>query len=136
MKEITLTLYGDPIPKARARTWRDAKGGHHSKTPDSTSHAENNWRDIFLRSGEQPFPPETPLEVTVTAYLARPKSTPKKRVRPITRPDSDNLYKLVTDALEKLAYDLDSRIVDVHIHKQYAVYPDPPRTVVVIREAT
>ena len=135
MKTIRLVLYGDPVPKARARTWRDVKGGHHSKTPDKTSHAENNWRDVFLRSGQQPFPPETPLEITVTAYFARPKSVSKKRVRPFVKPDHDNLLKLVTDALEKLAYDLDSRIVDSHTHKFYADYPDPPRTEVIIQEA-
>ena len=135
MRTVHLTLYGDPVPKARARTWRDKKGSYHSKTPDPTSHAENNWRDLFITSGQSPFPPETPLEVTVTAYIPRPKSAPKKRARPITRPDCDNLFKLVTDALEKLAYDLDSRIVDVHIHKEYATYPDPPRTELVITEA-
>lgn len=135
MRTISLVLYGDPVPKARARTWRDTKGGFHSKTPTPTSHAENNWRDLFLRSGQEPFPPDTPLEITVTVYIPRPKSVSKKRVRPFTRPDCDNLYKLVTDALEKLAYDLDSRIVDAHIHKHYATYPDPPRTEVVITEA-
>ena len=135
MKTVKLVLYGDPVPKARARTWRDLKGGYHSKTPDPTSHAENTWRDLFLHSGEQPFPPETPLEITVTAYFARPKSAPKRRVRPTVAPDYDNIVKLVTDALQKLAFHNDSEVVDAHIHKHYATYPDPPRTEAVITEA-
>ena len=135
MKTVKLVLYGDPVPKARARTWRDLTIRLILEFPCVTSHAENNWRDIFLQNSYAPFPPETPLELTVTCYFSRPKSAPKRRVRPTVAPDYDNIVKLVTDALQKLAFHNDSEVVDAHIHKHYAAYPDPPRTEVVITEA-
>jgi len=135
MKTIKLVLYGEPVPKARARTWRDTKGQFHTTTPDKTRYSEHDWKTAFIASNQQPFPPETPLEITVTAYLSRPKSAPKRRVRPTPKPDYDNIIKLVTDALQKLAFHDDSEIVDAHLHKFYATYPDPPRTEVVITEA-
>ena len=135
MHTVYLILYGDPTPKGRARIFRDKASNIRSKTPDKTASAEQACIAAFIQSGQAAFPPGTPLEITVTAHLARPASAPKKRFRPITRPDADNIYKLVTDALEKLAYDADSRIVDAHIHKHYAIYPDPPRTEITIIEA-
>ena len=38
---------------------------------------------------------------------------------PKVKPDCDNLFKNITDAAEGLAFDTDSRIVSVHIHKRY-----------------
>ena len=135
MKTVKLVLYGEPVAKGRPRAFKDKRGNIRTHTPSGTAHAENEWRDILHRSGEHPFPPETPLEVTVTAYFARPKSAPRKRVRPTVRPDYDNIAKLVTDALQGLAFHDDCEVVDAHIHKLYATYPDPPRTEVVIKEA-
>jgi len=136
MQPIRLTLLGEPLGKARARKGGVTAKGVHFYTPEPTAHAENAWRAIFNTSGCQPFPPKTALEVTITFYLTRPKSLPKKITRPLSRPDKDNLTKLVTDALEGFAYDNDSRIVDSHEHKRFAVYPDQPRTEIVIGEAT
>ena len=38
---------------------------------------------------------------------------------PKVKPDCDNLFKNITDAAEGLAFDTDSRIVSVNIHKRY-----------------
>ena len=126
--DIRLTLLGDPISKARAQTVRLRNGTSHSYTPSATTNAEDAWRARFLNSGLLPLPPNRALAATVDFYLHRPPSIPKKRARPMTGPDFDNLTKLVTDALQHLAYDNDSRFVDFHIREWYATYPDPPRT--------
>jgi len=136
MHTIHLTLLGEPVAKARARQGMSRKGRHYTYTPDPTAHAENAWRDLFHTNGSKPFPPKTPLAVTVVFHLPRPKSLPKKVTRPVSRPDFDNLVKLVTDALQGFAYDNDSRIVDSYISKRFALYPDQPRTEIVIEEAT
>lgn len=136
MQTISLILLGIPVPKARARTVTLPNGRRLTHTPAPTAQAEASWQATFIASGQQPFPPETPLEITVTSYLPRPPSAPKRRVRPITRPDYDNLVKLVTDALQGLAFRDDSQVVDAHIHKVYVTYPDYPRTELVITKAT
>jgi len=125
---IHLTLLGEPVSKARAKTVRLPNGKSHSYTPQKTVMAEDAWRYTFRDVGAPPMPPNTALAATIDLYLSRPPSTPKKRVRPMVSPDYDNFAKLVTDALQHFAYENDSRFVDVHIREWYADYPDQPRT--------
>ena len=125
---MKLTLLGNPVAKARPRTVRLKSGKSITYTPDKTVAAENAWRDIFTKSGETPFSPDTPLLFMVTFYLQRPKSAPKKRVWPVKKPDSDNYEKLVMDALNGFAYQDDSAIVRKVTSKRFVTYPDPPRT--------
>ncbi len=134
MTTIALTLIGEPVPKGRPRAFKDKGGNVRVFTPDKTAHAENSWRDLFRQSGEASLPAGTPLAVTVFFYLTRPPSIPKKRTWPIGRPDVDNLIKLFTDALEGLAYERDAAIVALVATKEYAMYPEPPRTEVFIRQ--
>ncbi len=124
---ISLTLYGQPVAKGRARTVRTKSGHSVTYTPDKTAQAESQWRYEFLLSGQAPMPEGAPLSLTVRAYFARPKSLPKKRLWPVGKPDIDNLVKLIADALEGLAWVNDSAIVDLQAQKRYAVYPDLPR---------
>jgi Holliday junction resolvase RusA-like endonuclease len=131
---IALTLIGEPMPKGRPRAFKDGRGNIRAYTPDKTAHAENSWRDLFRGSNLAPLAPGTPLAVTVFFYLTRPPSIPKKRTRPIGRPDVDNLVKLVTDALEGLAYERDAAIVSIAATKEYVTYPDPPRTEIYVKE--
>jgi Holliday junction resolvase RusA-like endonuclease len=125
---IHLTLLGEPVAKARAKTVRLPNGKSHSYTPQATTAAEDAWRYLFKSSGLPPLPPKRPLGCTVDLYLARPPSVPKTRIRPMTAPDDDNLVKLVKDALQKFAYENDSRFCDTHIRKWYADYPEQPKT--------
>lgn len=52
--------------------------------------------------------------------------------RPTVKPDYDNIAKLVSDALNGIAFDDDRCIVDAMQRKFYLT---DPRTVVIIREA-
>jgi len=128
---ISFTAYGQPIPKARARTVRLPNGIVRSYTPKKTA----SWEES-IRTQALDYRPEKlldgPLELEATFYLLKPKSRPKKHIYPATKPDLDNLCKSVTDALEGLIYTNDSRFVDKIIRKRYG---DPPRVEVEIREA-
>lgn len=42
-----------------------------------------------------------------------------KKIRPIKRPDLDNVLKAVSDALNKIAYKDDSQIVGAVLRKYY-----------------
>lgn len=120
---IKFTVYGDAVPKARARTVRTKSGIPVSYTPKKTESWE---KKIYLAALEHR--PEQlldgPLALEATFYRVKPKSKGKKELYPDTKPDLDNLAKSVTDALEGLLYTNDSRFVDKILKKRYG---DPPR---------
>lgn len=68
-----------------------------------------------------------PLRLTVTFSMRIPKSWNKSDkesaelggIRPIVKPDIDNLVKLVGDSLNGIAYKDDSQIVEVMAVKKY-----------------
>mgnify|MGYP000888725373 CR=1 FL=1 len=126
---LSLTVYGHPVPKARARTVRMKNGRTVSYTPAKTESWEDSIRAQALscRPGQLL---DGPLVMEATFYLLRPKSKPKRVKYPATKPDLDNLIKSVKDALEGIIYTNDSRIVDEVIKKRYG---DPPRVEIVIR---
>lgn len=133
MIEIHLTILGPPVPKARARTMRTKAGKSFSYTPQPTAAAEATVRAAFLQSGQEPIPRGLPLQIEMVFWLDRPPSAPKKRQHPTVRPDLDNLFKLVKDALQGLAFHDDCEVVAATLEKCYTAYPDPARTEVWIR---
>lgn len=70
-------------------------------------------------------PMEGPIELSVVATFLWPKSiSPKKRTLPgaewkTTKPDEDNLKKLVQDSLNKIAYVDDAQVCSGHCWKKY-----------------
>jgi Holliday junction resolvase RusA-like endonuclease len=64
-------------------------------------------------------PMDCPLRVLITAWRTRPKSK-KNEVWADTKPDYDNIEKLLGDALEGILWVNDSRIVDGRCLKKYA----------------
>lgn len=130
MKEIRFTVYGDAVPKARARTVRLPNGKIKSFTPKKTA----RWEDVIRLTALEHRPEKLldgPLALEATFYRLKPKSKPKKCKYPDTKPDLDNLCKSVTDALEGVIYTNDSRFVDKVLKKRWG---DPPRVEIVIRE--
>ena len=126
---IKLTIYMEPVGKARARTVR--RGAKIiTYTPDKTTHAENLIRDKVMDIGEK-FDHGTPIQVTATFYRTRPKSVKAKVLYPTSRPDIDNFMKLLLDSLEGFAYDNDSQITTVLCKKRFGA---PPRIELMIQE--
>lgn len=125
----TFTIYGTPVAKARARTV--FRGGKvRSFTPKKTVDWENSIRGQSLK-----YKPKTPstgeISIEIIAYRQLLKSFSKKKrsqaiegiLRPSTKPDLDNIFKSVTDALEGLYYVNDSQIVDIKASKFYSENP-------------
>lgn len=54
------------------------------------------------------------------------------KIRPTVKPDWDNIGKLVSDALNGIAYDDDKSVVDAVVRKYYS---DRPRTQITVCEA-
>ena len=123
MKIICFTVYGNPIPKARARTVRLKNGFTTTYTPQKTENWENMIRLQILEHKPDKLIDQA-ISLKAVFVLQRPKSIPKKRKYPETKPDLDNLLKSLTDAMEGIIYTNDSRIVKKEVSK---VYGDPPR---------
>lgn len=69
------------------------------------------------------------LKVQIDVYMNMPKSFNKKKqeqalkdeIRPITKPDCDNLAKSINDALNGIVYPDDKQIACLQVNKYYAL---------------
>lgn len=76
-----------------------------------------------------------PLSLTVIAFFKKPKKTSYKDF-PEVKPDWDNIGKLVSDALNGIAYSDDAHIVDACVKKRWAPPGTKPCTVIIIDHVT
>lgn len=117
-----ITIPGTPIAKARPRVMRSG----HAYTPQRTRDYEDFVRQCFqIEHGNPQL--EGALILELDLYFSIPKSTRKKdvpamrtgQIRPIKRPDLDNIFKAISDALNGVAYKDDSQIVAAVVQKFY-----------------
>jgi len=130
---ISITIPGEPIAKGRPRL-----GKWGTYTPLKTVNYENLVKMCYMEQckEEQLF---GELEAEIYAYFTIPKSASKKKssdmlqgiIRPVKKPDADNVAKIILDSLNSLAYNDDSQIVKLTIEKFYS---NIPRVYVIINE--
>jgi len=124
-----LVLAGDPVGKGRPRF---SKATGHVYTPEKSARfeerlawaAQSVWQGKPLMDGQ--------IIMFINAYFSIPVSKPKDWklramagiVRPVKKPDIDNIVKGVADALNKVVYVDDTQIVMVKAAKFYS---DKPR---------
>ena len=106
MTSYSLLIPGDPVPKGRPRVYRG-----HGVTPSRTRIAESRIRADFMAKYPDGEPFDGPVKVVVEFWKAKRG-----------RPDLDNLVKLVTDALNGVAYRDDEQIKRL---KADVCEPDP-----------
>lgn len=104
----------EPEGKKEARRTRS---GHVFKHPDTRAAMEVIAEAV--KSQYQGEPLDGPLVLRINAYRTRPKAK-KREVYADTKPDYDNIEKLIGDALEGILWVNDSRIVDGRCIKRYA----------------
>lgn len=133
---ITFTVLGEPVGKARQRVTRFG-----TYTPQATVLYENLIKTEYRRQcNDHRFDDKQPLRMEVRAEYLIPASASKVKkaamqrgkIRPMKKPDWDNVGKVVSDALNKLAYRDDTQIVDCVVRKFYS---DRPRIIVKIGHA-
>lgn len=132
---LTLIIPGEPVTKARPRV---TKAGI-TYTPAKTVNYETFIQELFAIRYRTHVPFEGALICDVRAFFGIPKSwTAKKKkqalernLRPTSRKDWDNLGKIISDALNGLAYRDDGQIVDGRVRKWYS---DRPRVEIEITE--
>lgn len=137
MNEIQFTVYGEPVAQGRPRF--TTIGGH----PSAYDPKESKSYKQIVRGEAVKVRPEVPLagaiSLTVKVYRSIPKSFSKKKtaaaisgdLRPITKPDLDNVIKGIKDALKSVIWRDDSQVVDLADSGKW--YSDVPRVEITIR---
>lgn len=142
MDEIKLVIYGEPVAQGRPRFARVGKYVHTYDPQKSKNYKQlvRFWVTQQLKTidGFKPF--EKALYVDLTFWLPIPISWSKKKrieadsgiIRPIVKPDTDNIVKSVTDSCNGLLWVDDSIITDLHARKRYTA--GQARVEMVVRE--
>lgn len=121
-------IYGKPMGKGRPRFSRAGRFVR-TFTPEATANYETLVKLAY--QGEGCSMMEGEVRAEIVAYFQIPKSVSKKKrlamargeVRPTSKPDCDNIAKIVLDALNGLAYKDDSSVVSLRVEKLYAEEP-------------
>jgi Holliday junction resolvase RusA-like endonuclease len=130
---IRLRIDGTPIPQgsmryvggnrivhsnaAKLKPWRDA----------IRSHAEHAWRNRETITGA--------CALHLEFILPRPASRHSAE-HADRKPDLDKLVRGVGDALESVAYENDSRVIEIRATKRYCRRDEPAGVAIGIQEST
>ncbi len=120
---INFTIPMKPVAKARPRLTRSG----HVYTPKKTTDAEKIVALYARKAIKEPL--DGPVWMSVEFTFKMPKSWSKKKKElaktvegtqyKCGRPDIDNLFKLIADALNGMAYHDDAQIVMLSALKRY-----------------
>lgn len=136
---VKFTVLGEPQGKGRPR-FRTVAGHAQTYTPKETVNYENLIATEYRRQcGDYMFPENAEIDLRIVAYFGIPASKSKKTkekmrsglMRPTKKPDVDNIVKIISDALNGVAYLDDKTVVAAQIQKFYS---DRPRLVVSVRD--
>lgn len=124
-------IYGEPRGKERPK-FSTINGHARAITPKKTVNFENLVRmEYHAQLGDYTIVSGEPVFVLIDAFQSIPQSASKRKrelmirgeLRPLKKPDFDNLGKIICDSLNKIAYYDDSAVVDGHVRKFYGVKP-------------
>lgn len=117
--KFEVRIYG--LAKAQGRPRAFALPTGHIRMYDPPD--SKDWKRTVMAQALPARPAQLlvgPLVAEFTFFLPRPKSAPKRVVRPVTKPDLSNLLKGVEDALRGIVYADDSQLVDLRVSKTFA----------------
>lgn len=114
------TLHGKGRPRFDPRSGR-------AYTPEATREYEGEIQAAWLLAHGERL--DGPVAVYITAHQTIPKSANKAfreavaagKAWPMRKPDTDNICKIVLDALNGYAYADDTQVVRLHAEKMYTV---------------
>lgn len=132
--DVTVMLPGEPRGKGRPRSriMRKSSGDQFVQvyTDSKTRGFEDSLKWVAAQAMRGCGPFQSALKLRVTATFSVPTSWPLKRkraaledvVRPIVKPDIDNVLKML-DALNGICWTDDKLIVECTVSKHYGVKP-------------
>jgi len=97
-------------------------------TPDVTANYENLIKLSFIQAGGEIINKPKGVSISIIAGFTPPTSVSKKKqiecldnkIKCIKKPDIDNIVKVVLDALNKVAFEDDSQVVEIIAKKEYS----------------
>lgn len=135
---VKFKVLGEPKGKQRPRLCK-IRGRSVVYTPKQTTEYEQKIRASYKRLISEKFPKEAPLEIRITALFSIPKKFNKEQrkkalngeILPKKKPDSDNIIKIILDALNENAYFDDSQVCGINFVKKYG---ETPQIIIEIKE--
>ena len=116
---------------------RPRKRKHGFYTPTDTKKYEESIKREYIKQCNKKL--DGPVEFILYIYKTKAKFTKKEKALIeedkcwcITKPDADNVAKLVLDALNKTAYDDDNQVVKITAFKKWTL--DDERIEFIIQE--
>jgi crossover junction endodeoxyribonuclease RusA len=143
MNALTFTVPGVAAKKGSTRAFipkgwkRPVITNADPKAKDWQRLVSEHATHALATSNMQPFA-DGPVLLDIWFYLPRPQKflIPKYAgvdVPHTKAPDVDKLARVVIDALTRVVYPDDSRVVDAYIHKRYVAAGEIPRAVITVR---
>ena len=130
-KKLSFFVPGEPQGKGRPR-FSTRSGAVRTYTPEKTVVYEAEIRLAYAVANKKPDAlSDRPVVMHITAVYSIPKRATKAQragmergdIKPVKKPDADNIIKAVADALNGLAYKDDAQIIDARCVKLYG--PEP-----------
>ena len=130
MRIIEFYIYGVPVPEGRARFTKTGRAYTPAKTRAWKQLVHKAALEAFIESGM--FGPLSgALRMSLDFTLPIPPSWTKRKqaeasgqfIRPIGKPDCDNLAKAVMDGCNEVLYFDDAQIVALSVRKRYGLVP-------------
>jgi len=113
---------GEPVGKGRPRA-TTINGQARMYTPAKTASYEARVIDAFMRQGIQPIAGSVGISIAATFSMPMSWSLKKRQAMGgkhcCKKPDADNILKVVSDALNGVAYRDDAAIVSAHVTKRW-----------------
>jgi len=137
MTPLTVLIAGEPVAKGRPRVVR-TKAGVRAITPEKTREWERYAVRVLVWWWKGRPPLVGPVKVSVKAIKTRPqrltrKSDPEGLMWRTTKPDADNVLKIVLDSIEAAGIVTgDQQVALVECRSLYAEKVGHPRVEVTI----
>ncbi|WP_238059402.1 RusA family crossover junction endodeoxyribonuclease [Lacticaseibacillus saniviri] len=133
---IKITVPGEPVAQGRPRVYRTRYGVRGVDPAKSRA-----YKALVTQYAQQAFtgePLEGPIDFRLKIYRPIQKAGSKAlkakkasgEILPTVKPDLDNVYKAVSDALTGIVYVDDNQVTDLLVIKRYS---DNPRVEVEIK---
>lgn len=130
MTTIMFHIPGTPVAKGRPIV-STFGGKPRMRTPDRTLRYESQVAAFAAHAMAGRAPIDAAVIVEMTATFPVAASWPKKRqaaallgeIRPIGKPDADNIAKSVGDGCNGIVWTDDSRIAELTVRKRYGATP-------------
>ena len=139
MMQIGVEVFGLPQPQGSVRAFLPKGGNRPVLTCDNAK--VKPWRQdvaalaavAMHEKGQKILSRPRAVQVKVTFYFQKPKSSGKNIQFKTTKPDLDKLLRALLDALTGIAFEDDAQVVACHVYKAFGV---PARTEILVTELT